>query len=331
MKKHFSRYIILLVVIMLPLLAAYLVGRYGYYSEKFGQGSWKREFVQDYLTFADTGTTEEQIDKFLKYGINTQYHSYDLVPIYSVQAKNDDNKDLFKIKIYRSLYITTVAGEKVDRVQYLYFIYDIQYLQIREEFGGDSALQREIEEADVPALSVYVYEVNDDDTIVEKDYPSKVAQVDSKLIYDQGADVDYINGKNQDPSKPPITADLNYIYVGFDPMLDVDWSTKTKIEIIAAVKGVTDNDNEDIKTTVFEQILTNYECHPEAIDQTDFVASYQQKPDNMGYSTWVFGHYLWWIGLITFVACGFITGSFYVVYLSEEQKQQNKNLKKAKK
>ncbi|MGD9886525.1 MAG: hypothetical protein AB7T03_01015 [Bacilli bacterium] len=329
MRKHFSRYIILLIVILLPLLAAYLVGSYGYHSDKFGQGGWKTEFTNDYLKFADKGTTEEQIDEFLKFGINTQYFSFDATPIYTVQAQNNNGDALFKIKIFRSLYITTVSNEKVNRVQYLYFIYDIQYLQLREEFGGDSALQREIADADVPVLSVNVYEVNTDDTLGTKD---AVAKVESKLIYDQGADVDYVNGENQDPNEDPITANLNYIYVGFDPAIDTDWSTKTKIEIVASVEGVTDNEGEDIKTTVFEEVLTNYECDPEAVDDSNFVASYQQKPENMGYASWMFWHYLWWIGLITFVAFGFITGSFYVVYLSEEQKwQQSKNSKKVKK
>lgn len=330
MKKHLTRNIIFIIVILIPLAAAYLVGSYGYHSDKFGQGIWKTQFTNNYLEFADKGTTEEQIDQFLQFGINTQYHSYDEDEIFYVQAKNNSNEDLFKIKIFRSMYVTTVENKQVNRAQYLYFIYDVQYLKLREAFGGDNALQKEIADADVPVLSVQVHEVNDDDTLGRKD---AVAKVDSRLIFDQGADVDYVTGESQDPnSDEVISSALNYIYVGFDPANDATWKTKTKVEIIASVVGVTDNDNEDIKTTVYETVLDNYECDPEQIDTTDFMESYQQNPDNMGYTSWAIGRYLWWIGLITFVAVGFITGSFYIVYLSEEQKwQQTKNQKKVKK
>jgi hypothetical protein len=329
MNKLVKRYIVLAIVILIPLLGAYLIGTYGYNSEKFGQGAWKDEFTNDYLGFADVGTIDEQIDEYIKFGINSQYHLYDSEPIFSTQVKNALQEDLFKIKIYRSIYKTMVDEVSVDRVQYLYFIYDVQYLKLRTEFGGGDALQREIADADVPQLSINIYEVDEDDIVGTKDF---VSQTTSTVLFDEGADVDYVTGENQDPdSDVTITADLNYVWTGFEPAIDSEWSSKTKIEVVAEIDGVTDVDSENIKTTVFETILLNYECEPANVDTADFLESYQQTPENMGYAKWAVSHYLWWICLITLVALGFITGSFYLVWLSEETKLQTKPVKKAKK
>lgn len=329
MNNVLKKSLILFFVILIPLSVAYLIGHYGYTNNKFGQGTWKTEFRNEYLTFADKGTTEEKLSKWIQFGLNNQYFSYDPTPIYNETIKNEQNENLFKFEIYRALYKTTVSGEKVDRIQYLYFIYDVQYLKLRNEFTGDQALLKEIEKADVPKIRINLYEVLENDQIGDKDFVQMTA---TKLIYDIGADVDYLDGTVLEEGESSDKIPDVYIISGFDPIPEINWSTKTKIEVVAHVSGVTDASGEDISKTIFEHTLTNFETDPSKLDLDDYLTAYQQNVDNVGYFKWVFWQYLWWICLIAFVSIGFITGSFYLVWLAEEQKAaQTKRYKKVKK
>jgi hypothetical protein len=67
---------------------------------------------------------------------------------------------------------------------------------------------------------------------------------------------------------------------------------------------------------------------PKSGDISNYVNSYQQDLAKIGYFNWVFKNYLWWIGLITLIATGLITFSFYGVYLAEEQETKKKIRKK---
>ena len=49
---------------------------------------------------------------------------------------------------------------------------------------------------------------------------------------------------------------------------------------------------------------------------------------NAGYYKWLVKHYLWWEALIAFLLTGVITGTFYLVYVSEENSKKTKKKRK---
>lgn len=328
------RYIVLFISILLPLLAAFLVGSYGYNSEKFGQGDWKKEFATDYFTHKGdkNPTTEETIEKYLEFGINNQYFVYDEKPLYSQEVQDENGAKLFDLLVYRAVYKFRVDDEPVDRLQYIFFYYNVQYQNIRNQFDADENLREEINNTDIPTFISRIVEIVDDED--EEALTRAITQIpeDQLAIRDRGADVTYKSGlKAEDGVEIPKGEVLVKAFMGFVPMREVNVGDKFKVEIEAMIPKITDDTGASIKTTIAELEL-ELEPNPENINYEDFATSYQQDLERAGYFAWVFKKYLWWISLIGFVAVGLITGLFYLVYVGEENRalEEAKRIKKRK-
>lgn len=333
MYNQMKKYIILFFAILIPLLVAFLIGSYGYNSDKFGQGAWKNQYREEYLAFPEDATTEEQIEKHLEYGLNTQYYLYSKDPVYSQTVNSDGNK-LFHLDIYRAIYKANIKDEdsdetiEVDRVQYLFIIYDVQYQNIRDLFIEDpnGELAKEINDANVPNLSINLTEVLEDQEEDEEVEPKTKAVNMSEIsrILDAGADYDTVKGEILDEDETSTSRRLTVI-LGTARIDDPDWTPKTEVEIKANVPGVTDTEGNNVST-----VLTTFELemNPEAGDVSNYLSSYQQDLDRIGYFGWVFKNYLWWICLIALLATGLITLSFYGVYLAEEYENKNKKARR---
>ncbi|NLD26374.1 MAG: hypothetical protein GX661_03335 [Acholeplasmataceae bacterium] len=327
MNRLVKRYIILFFVVLIPLLLTYLVGSYGYKSEKFGQGKWLDEYEKEYMSFSEEATTSEKINKYLKYGINTQYYIYNATPVYS-EVITADNKALFTLKIYQTIYKIPIGNNtEADRIQYLFVIYDVQYQNIRDSFYDDpnSTLGKDINKTNLPTFTIDFSEVLPADS--EETPKTKSVTISSiNSILDEGADFDTVSGKVLDEDETTTETRL-YVVLGTVNMDDLTWSETTKVVIKAKVTGVKDEEDKDVTNELlsFEQ-----DFDVRAGDTDEFEASYQRDIRGTGYLGWVIRHYLWWICLITFVAIGLITASFYGVYLAEEYQSQVKKNTKAK-
>lgn len=330
-KPLLKKYIILFFVIIIPLLAAFLIGSYGYNSEKYGSisGSWYQKYTSEYFSFNRDFTTKEKIHKALKYGINSYYDSYDEEPFFSEVIKNEHEEDIFKLEIYRAIYQINEDGVLVDRVQYLYTIYDVKYLTIREEFNVDSGVKRQIDNSDVPDLEINVYKIDGNGNPVMPEQKPLTGDVSFRYppignCIDYDSDVHFKQGYRGDKRREEDT--LVYCWLGIYrfPDNDVDWSITGNvfIEIKAKVTDVLDEKNESIKTIVKQLEIGDYESNPENINYSGYTKSYKQDlRANTNYFSWVFRHYLWWISLITFAITAFITLSFYFAWLAETSKK----------
>ncbi len=344
MGNKVKKYIILSFSILIPLLVTFLIASYGYNSEKFGQGAWKNEYRNEYLKFPPSATTEEQIEKNLKYGINNLYHLYDKDPVFSELIKSGEI-NLFQLDIYRTIYETTVKNDdgnmvKENRVQYLFLIYDVQYQNIRNLFvddpGAGTDLEKEINEANVPTFSIELTEILEEDPEDEETKPKTKTVSISEIsrIFDQGADYDTVKGeilerdeKTGEIKKEDGTGRLLVVVLGTVKMDDLEWSKETEITIKATVAEVTDPENEEGKAISTELAKLELNLDPEAGDVSGLEESYQQDLERTGYLGWVIKKYLWWISLVAFLGTGLITFSFYAVYLAEEQEAASKKRK----
>ena len=328
MNRTVRRYIILFISILIPLLAAFGVGVYGYNSEKFGQKLWKDEFAIEYLTFEDEYTTKDKIERYIKYGINNQYYSFDPTPIHEEEIKSDDDKKLLDILIYRVVYDLDAQGN--DRFQYLFFFYNVQYQNIRDLFVADENLRQEINNAFLPTFVPRISTITDDEEDVTERGITQIPE-EQLSFPDYEADIDFKSGKNADENEEINSNDsLVKVYMGFVPMREVDAPTKYNIKINSMVGSILDDEGNSIKTEVTSFDI-DLEVDPEKIDYSDYEKSHMQDLNSAGYFGWVFQNYLWWIGLIAFAAICLITGSFYLVYVSEEKRMLEESKKGNKK
>lgn len=317
MNRITRRYIVLFVVILIPLLAAFGVAAYGYNSEKFGQKQWKDEFAVEYLSFEGEYTTRQKIEKYLEYGINNQYYSYNPTPIYEDEVRSSDDKKLLDILIYRVVYDLDAKGN--DRFQYVFFFYNVQYQNIRDLFVADENLRKEINSKNVPTFVPRISTIVDnEDDVTERG----ITQIPEEQLSfpDYDADFDFKSGKNADEIDEVTSNDsLIKVYMGFVPMREVTAPTKYNVKINAMVGNILDDEGNSIKTEV-TNFNIDLEVDPSKIDYSDYAKSHQQDLNSAGYFGWAFKNYLWWIGLIAFAAVGVITFSFYLVYISEEKR-----------
>lgn len=328
------RYIVLFVSILLPLIAAFLVGSYGYNSEKFGQGSWKKEYATQYFTSDDkeNPTTENLIDKYMKYGINNQYHIYDKDPIYDMEIKDENGKKLFDLLVYQAVYKFRVDDEPVDRMQYIFFYYNIQYNNIRNLFEADENLRNEINSKNVPTFSARIKEKLSEEIEDYDPLDRGITQIPEEQlsIRDRGSDVTFKSGRvANDGEEIPDGEILVKAFIGFVPFRDIPKGNTFTIEIDAIINAILDDTGQSLKTQIAKFEL-NLSPSPDDVDQKDFVESYQQDLVKAGYFWWAFKNYLWWISLIAFLAIGVITGSFYLVYVAEEKKALEEALRAKK-
>lgn len=334
MKQTHKRNLLLTLVILIPILAAFLVGLYGYRSDKFGQGEWQYEYDIDFLR-KSTAVDEEydSLDhfmKFLEYGVNNHYHVYDPIPVYNEEIKDSNDNKLLDLLIFRAIYDIDKKGN--DRIQYIFVFRNIQYLQIRELFEVEANLKEEINEQNVPTITHKVIPLVDG----EEDGAAKtIAQIsDSFLnVIDSGSDVDYISGKIASPDEEKKEDDkLVKIFVGQMSFRNVEHTTEFKLVLGTEIPNILDDKGDAIKTEMAEIVL-ELENDPEKVDYSDYKESLIQGENDNGYFLWVFKNYLWWISLIGFGSVGLITFSFYFVYKAEEKRMllEEQSKKKRKK
>jgi hypothetical protein len=322
MNRLVRRYIILFLAIIIPLAAAFWVGSYGYNSKKFGQGTWRKEFEAEYLSFEDSNyTTKDKIERYLEYGINYQYDSFSSTPLYEKEIKSDNGEKLFDMLVYRVVY--DLDGKGSNRFQYLFMFYNVQYLKLRELFPADENRRKEIDNANVPTFDPKIEAIEDEN----EDYGDWRPQFlqEDRTFPDYDADVDFVSGKKAHEDDEIGSEDsLVQVYIGRVRMRDIDIPKNYKITVNVTIGTIMDDEGNSIKAEAakFDMFL---EPNPENVDYSGYSRSYKQLVDAKdlkaaGYIGWVFKNYLWWIGLVTFVAIGLITGSFYFVYVSEEKR-----------
>lgn len=330
-----KKYILLAIVIIIPLLLSFLVGLYGYNSDKFGQGAWKDEYRKEYLEFDEELNTKEKIEEYLNYGVSPLYHSYNENAVVTrnikVNEEDEDSEVLFKLAIYQAFIERDESNDKdVDQLQYLIFIYDVQYLKLRGLFDAEGILKEEIDAADVPTIIVKMKEDLEVDEDSEVNPKEKQATMNyARYIRDLGSDVDTYEGDVIETIDPDEAYDFIYIHnSSFTITAANDFVSDVLFEISIEVPGIKDNDGKDLSEVVSTFEVSRFDTIPEDVDTSDFVESYRQDLNKTGYFGWLVKNYLWWIYLIAFVAMGAITFSFYAVWVAEEKQKLEKVNKK---
>lgn len=368
-KKNFIvwRDIILSIVILIVLAATILMGSYvynkselqtSYQTELLSFGTYKTdecsaseataECIEYYKNLAAQNTTDKKIAKYLAYGVSSVYTSYETEPYYDQEITTSDVTDsegnplsLFTLRIYRAYFDGDSDADTVSyRYYYIFFIYNVNYDNIRTLMGRDSdeAYKNALSKAEVVSFSLRVFSGDDPLTIDdnnEEDYTISgyrtrtVTELDDKVVPDYEAVPTFSISETK--------GTLNYIYTGIMPLAAGkasdsgydSWYIKSSGTTFSdlRIKMTTTVDDEDVEEVLPDIRLNDFKAGDatETMNNaTDLKESARQNVKQAGYSSWVFKKYQWWACLLTFIVVGLIAGSFYLIWYFDAKEKLNR-------
>lgn len=369
MSFNAKKTIILSIAILLPLIAAALIGSYVYgrdalrteYQTKLlSFGTYKTdecssseatdECIEYYKNLAAENTTAKKIAKYVKYGVVSAYTSYNPVPVYDMDVTQDLNGttlSLYHLSIYRAVFDGDSDADTVSwRWYYIVIIYDINYTNLRAIItdGKNASFTSAVNTATVPTLAARLYSGDDpkvtDDTTGEEDYSISGYKTRSVSFSTDKVVPDYDAVPTFDVSESK--GSLNYIYAGVAPLSAGkttgydNWyiaSSGTTSSILRVSLTVDIDTDEDETYNLDDITLDNFLVGDASsyADDTSYVASYRQDIVKAGYVPWVIKNYMWWACLLTILVIGCITFAFYAIWLSDAREKQAFQARKRKK
>lgn len=296
-KRKVSKIIFLLIVVIIPLLAAFFIGQYGY-------KRYQDEYIYDYMEEIDENT-KDKLDGYIKLISN----SYNTTPIYEANIENNGNP-VFRVEMYQAtveLYDET-KEETYLQVKYYVAVYNIDYEELVavEDPTGEKKLRYN----NIPVIYINITDTNDKDNVIEDGLKTTSTET---LIEDYNATPDKDYRGNELNSKL-----LRWLEV----TPTKDFSNKVEVEMF-----MTDSLDEETKT--YHSVITNFtienfEADAENINTENFEEGYDNDVLNANYFNYVFTTKLWWQSTIAFVLVGLITFSFYAVWNYEEKNEKIK-------
>jgi len=300
-KVMLRKFIFLLIVIIIPLLATFFIGVYGY---KRYQG----EYAYHYMNNIEE-VTESKIQGYLKFNTNL----YEQDPIYSADVKHED-EDVFHIDIYKGAVTQQDSKTKEDYLQIQYYIavYNVDYEKLVEI--EDPTGEKKLLFDNIPSIYVLITDQNDPDNKLQDTLGTTSSE---SLIEDY----------NASPEKDYRGNELSSSFVRWlEVTPSSDFSKNVNIELY-----LTDSPSDSQATyhhviTSFE--LNNYDVDFEDVNRDEFEIGYEMNIFKAGYFGFVFKTKLWWQSLIAFALVGMITFSFYAVWNYEESTKNEKSRKR---
>jgi hypothetical protein len=300
-KAKLRKTMILIIVIILPLLAAFLIGQYGY-------NRYQGEYTYQYMNAIEENT-ESKINGYLK--LYTNY--YDSDPIYKSDVAHEEGTAL-RLEIYRGT-VTQLdpnSEEEFQQLQYYIAVYNIDYeklVDIEDPTGEKKLLYNNI-----PSIYFRIKDKNNSENVYTQGLQTTAAEA---LVEDY----------NATPKKDYRGNEINGQFLRwFVYTPDNKFSNEVSFELF-----MTDTMNEENATyhstiTLFD--LANFATDAEAANYEEFAEGYEGSIFEAGYLAFIFKTKLWWQALIAFVLVGVITFSFYAVWTFEDKQSYQANRKK---
>lgn len=311
-----------LILVLIPLIASFLMGWYGY-----GYYSGGTQIKYDYYEDVEANTSA-QLQAFMKYN----EYKYEKTPAYKKVVTNPNNasEELLTFEIYRACYFgqKTIKKEVVDMelARYIFVIYNVNYDAILTLFDLTSS---QIKDATTPTLKL-VLTPNDLTEFSKEDAVTIRMNNSTKSLDGVCGIVDY-NAKPTKADPDPFTAstytsafytrwniETNYTQeFGTDFTMTLEANTTYADETLDIldseneVKPLLKIVNNEEEGYVFKKLLEKWE-------NVEFVEGYDNNEKKAGYFWWVLGKYLWWICLITFVVIGGLTYTFVLVWEADD-------------
>lgn len=299
-KAIIKKIMFLLIVTIIPLIAAFLIGLYSY-------NRYQSEYNYNYMNNIEE-VTESKIEGYLK----LITHSYEEEKVYSETIKHDGDT-VFKIDIFRGVVskVDVDTEEEYLQLQYYVAIYDVDYdklIEIEDPTGEKKLLYNNI-----PLIYIKIVDKNNS----ENEFTDSMKTTPSEYLID-----DYNSSPEEDYRGNP----LNSRFVRWLEIIpSSDFSNEVEVELF--LTDTLDNDERTYYSVITTFELDNYETDVDDVNVDSFIDGYNNDPLEAGYFGYILKTKIWWQSLIAFALVGLITFSFYAVW-NYEEKLRKENIKK---
>ncbi len=310
----------ILILIILPVLAGFGIGLYGY-------ARYQNYFFPYYMEKASQDNTEDRLVSYLKFSeanVESEKKEGKYNFYYSKEFSNENGK-LFKLSIIRSYKITTNKAKKTYNVSYHFAIYDINYDNVAKTL--DSSNEHPLLYTELPTFAIKLVDANDSektktlDTTTIAVVSSNDAELGNVFVYDYGyAPKQDSKGNDMNAGNP---TSMRY-YRLEDTDLET-FSTNINVEVVLTSHWTdADSVNESVKITDVPTLFNNkYNNKTAQKDELDTIpAAYNRDIEEAGYFKYVLGHYIWWEVLIAVALVGALCAAFVIVWSADESEKK---------
>lgn len=299
MKKNrvfIKKFIIILIVTLIPLVAATLIGLYSY-------NRYQDDYFYEYMQKIDENA-KDRIQGYIKFTTI----SFEEEPFYFEDVKKGSERVL-TIAAYRAI-INANTNEDSEEIEeklvYYFVVYNINYTKLIEI--DDPTGEKKLLYNNIPGIYLKITDKNN----AENTITQMLGAISTRA---------YIKDYESSPEKDVKGNELNSRYVRWLAYeQDEEYSNDLAFELI-----VSEDPSEDLSPGIITTFDLEVESEVDDIDTTDFTEGYNNSIFKAGYFNHVFKKRLWWHCLIAFAVVGVISFSFYAVWTAEE------NMKKVKK
>ena len=318
-----KKIIILIISILIPLIAAVAISLYGVNYRYVPSAN--TTVLSEFLSDMNRGIVdcEGRIKNYRK----MENYYYEEEPILKKDINNEEGKRILTVAVYRNLCIYKPTANVEEKLKTLFevFVYNVNYDLDKSYFKLDD--MEIIEKAEMPTFTVTFTPTNG-----KEEFTIELRNRSNVVIPDYDSVPEYANETTK--TRNYVQSNVFREYETTNTLStfsdDANITIKASISVTNADKTTT---SIEADKPIAEEYIADFNHKGEEMDEKQLKVGYRESSvdatyKNAGYYKWLVKHYLWWEALIAFLLTGVITGTFYLVYVSEENSKKTKKKRK---
>lgn len=318
-----KKIIILIISILIPLIAAVAISLYGVNYRYVPSAN--TTVLSEFLSDMNRGIVdcEGRIKNYRK----MENYYYEEEPILKKDINNEEGKRILTVAVYRNLCIYKPTANVEEKLKTLFevFVYNVNYDLVKSYFKLDD--MEIIEKAEMPTFTVTFTPTNG-----KEEFTIELRNRSNVVIPDYDSVPEYANETTK--TRNYVQSNVFREYETTNTLStfsdDANITIKASISVTNADKTTTSIEADE---PIVEEYIADFNHKGEEMDEKQLKVGYRESSvdetyKNAGYYKWLVKHYLWWEALIAFLLTGVITGTFYLVYVSEENSKKTKKKRK---
>lgn len=318
-----KKIIILIISILIPLIAAVAISLYGVNYRYVPSAN--TTVLSEFLSDMNRGIVdcEGRIKNYRK----MENYYYEEEPILKKDINNEEGKRILTVAVYRNLCIYKPTANVEEKLKTLFevFVYNVNYDLVKSYFKLDD--MEIIEKAEMPTFTVTFTPTNG-----KEEFTIELRNRSNVVIPDYDSVPEYANETTK--TRNYVQSNVFREYETTNTLStfsdDANITIKASISVTNADKTTTSIEADE---PIAEEYIADFNHKGEEMDEKQLKVGYRESSvdetyKNAGYYKWLVKHYLWWEALIAFLLTGVITGTFYLVYVSEENSKKTKKKRK---
>ncbi len=318
-----KKIIILIISILIPLIAAVAISLYGVNYRYVPSAN--TTVLSEFLSDMNRGIVdcEGRIKNYRK----MENYYYEEEPILKKDINNEEGKRILTVAVYRNLCIYKPTANVEEKLKTLFevFVYNVNYDLVKSYFKLDD--MEIIEKAEMPTFTVTFTPTNG-----KEEFTIELRNRSNVVIPDYDSVPEYANETTK--TRNYVQSNVFREYETTNTLStfsdDANITIKASISVTNADKTTT---SIEADKPIAEEYIADFNHKGEEMDEKQLKVGYRESSvdatyKNAGYYKWLVKRYLWWEALIAFLLTGVITGTFYLVYVSEENSKKTKKKRK---